>query len=250
MSRSERRDSLLRAVEPQRNYLKNPLPPGDGVCLVCRSIAEGRGYQRCYPCRQHHAAAGGRLADAVVPIAYSISRTQHAHNLIVYKADRPSAQARHNVASLGALFLTDHWTCLTRAAGGNVTHVATVPSTRGRPGPHPLELILTRRLRRPAIPAIPDPRYPSEDRAFHPDRFAVAPIDTGARVLLLDDTWTTGARVQSLAYALKTAGAASVVAVVLGRFIRPTYEPAEPLIARLRQAPSFDLNRCALDDLQ
>jgi hypothetical protein len=182
-----------------------------------------------------------------VPIAYSIKGTQHAHNLIVYKADRPSNQARYHLASLGMLFLTDHRACLTNAAGGPLTHVVTVPSTKGRTGVHPLELILTRRLHLADIPVAPNPRYPADDRSFHPDRFTVPPIDPDARVLILDDTWTTGARLQSLAHALKTAGASAVIGVVLGRFIRPTYEPARSLIERLRRAPVFDLDHCALD---
>jgi hypothetical protein len=223
---SELRESLLRGVEPQRNYLRNPLPPGEGVCLACRSVAEG-GYPRCYPCSQQHTATGGRLADAIVPISYSIKGAQHAHNLTVYKADRPSTQARYHVAALGALFLIDHWSCLTRAAGGPITRVATVPSTRGRAGPHPLDLILTRRLRLPAVPATANPKYSGDDRSFHADRFVVSPFPAEVRVLLLDDTWTTGTRMQSLAHGLKAAGAAAVVGVVLGRFIRPTYEPAK-----------------------
>lgn len=248
MSIRDRRQSLLAAVEPQRIYLRNPLPPGDGICEVCRSVTTA-GYPLCYPCSQHRAASGGRLADVVAPVAYSIRGEQHAHNLIVYKADRPSNQARYHIASLGALFLIDHWTCLTGAIGSPLTHVATVPSTKGRSGPHPLELILSRRTRLPAIDATANPAYSSEDRDFRPDRFTINHPIPGSRVLLLDDTWTTGSRIQSLAYALKTAGATAVAAVVLGRHIRPTYEPAKPLLDRLRDAPWFALDRCAIDDL-
>jgi hypothetical protein len=247
LSASDRRETLLRGVEPQLIYLRNPLPPGEGVCVVCRSFAEP-GYPRCYPCNQHVAAGRRRLADAIVPISYSIQGTQHAHNLIVYKADRYSRQARYHIASLGVLFLSDHRECLMRAAGGPITHVVTVPSTRGRAGVHPLELILTRRLRLPDLRAVPNPRVPSDSREFHSGRFTVPPVQPDTRVLILDDTWTTGARMQSLAYALKTAGASAVIGVVLGRFIRPDYRPAKALIERLRRAPVFDPGRCALDD--
>jgi hypothetical protein len=244
----ERRESLLRGAEPQLNYLRNPLPPGDGICRVCRSVA-GSGYAICYPCSQHRAASGGQLIDVVVPIAYSIKGTQHAHNLIIYKADRPSNQARYYIASLGAIFFVDHWACLTGAAGGSFTHVATVPSTKGRTGPHPLELILSRRTRLPAVAATPNLSYSSDDRDFHADRFTVDQPVPAARVLLLDDTWTTGARIQSLAHALKTAGAAAVVAVVLGRHVNPSYGAAKPLLDRLRSVSGFALDHCAVEDL-
>ncbi|BAL88619.1 hypothetical protein AMIS_33990 [Actinoplanes missouriensis 431] len=73
-------------------------------------------------------------------------------------------------------------------------------------------------------------------------------VPEGSRILLIDDTWTTGGRAQSLAFALKSSGAGGVAAVVLGRHVNPDYEPAKPLINRLRSASSFDLHRCALED--
>ncbi len=59
-----------------------------------------------------------------------------------------------------------------------------------------------------------------DTRAFavHP---AARPLLEGARVLLLDDTYVSGARAQSAAAALRLAGAASVVVVALGRVLRP-----------------------------
>ena len=247
MSTPDPQAAAARAVELQRNYLRNPLPPGEGICRTCRSNA-GPGFQYCYPCSRHRSAANGRLADLVVPVAYSVKGTQHAHNLIVYKAVQPSTAAQYNLSALGLLFLSIHWSCLTGALRGGLTHVATVPSTRGRQGPHPLETILASRLGLPAVACVPNAAYTNEDRDFHQDRFAVVTAVTGARVLLLDDTWTTGARVQSVAFALKQAGAVAVVAVVLGRHVNPQYDAAGPFVARLRDAGPFDLNRCALDD--
>ena len=54
-------------------------------------------------------------------------------------------------------------------------------------------------------------------RELNPDRFRAPGPLTSAAILLLDDTWTSGASVQSAAVALKRAGARSVAAVVLGR---------------------------------
>jgi hypothetical protein len=239
----------LQAVALQRNYLRNPLPPGDGVCGVCRSSA-GEGFDVCYQCNQHRNAAGGQVADIVAPISYAIKGTQHAHNLAIYKAVQPSASARFNLSALGVMHLAYHWECFTSALGAPFTHIATVPSTRGRQGTHPIQQIADR-FGLPSINATPNAIYPNEDRNFHADRFYLAPGAAGhARILLLDDTWTTGSRIQSLAFALKQAGAASVAAVVLGRHVNPSYALSRPLVDRLRTAGEFDLTRCALDDLK
>ena len=62
--------------------------------------------------------------------------------------------------------------------------------------------------------AWPDQR----ERELDPVRFAASPVPDG-RVLLVDDTWTTGASAQSAAMALRRAGARSVVTVVIGRHV-------------------------------
>jgi phosphoribosylpyrophosphate synthetase len=214
---------------------------------VCRSTASP-GFARCLPCEQHRQAAAEQLADAVVPIAYAIKRTQHAHSLAVYKATPPSAQAKRNLSSLAVMFIAFHWECLTSAVGGTFSHVVTVPSTRSRPGPHPLEAMVAARIGLPLLRPVVNPAYAAEDRAFHVDRFRVDGADTaGSRVLVVDDTWTTGGRVQALSCALKSQGAAGVAAVVLGRHVNPDYGPARPLITRLRAEPWFDLGRCVLE---
>ncbi|HVT41714.1 MAG TPA: hypothetical protein VHD39_01935, partial [Acidimicrobiales bacterium] len=62
---------------------------------------------------------------------------------------------------------------------------------------------------------------------MHPDRgaFALAPSASAGvgdrRVLLLDDTYVSGARAQSAAAALRRAGARAAVIVVAGRVLRP-----------------------------
>ncbi len=235
-------------VARQSNYLRGPLPPGPGICAVCRGPVKGP-YPRCWECREHHLAATDLLATAVVPIAYGIKGEQHYQHLVNYKHPRyPSAAARTRVQDLILLFLRLHWRCLGTAAGGGFTHLAVVPSTSGRTGPHPLTTLVVPPLHLP-IPAITvNPVYPASDRSFHRDRFSVEPLTVGeppARVLLLDDTWTTGARVQSLAHALRTSGAVSVIAVVLGRHIKDEYDPARSLLARVRRIP-FDIGHCAV----
>ncbi|BCY10909.1 hypothetical protein [Actinoplanes sp. L3-i22] len=234
-------------VQRQSTYLRNPLPPGAGICTVCRSSAS-EGFQLCYQCDQHRMEARGQLADVVAPISYAIKHTQHAHNLAVYKAAPPSVQAKRSLSSLAIIFIAYHWECLTAALGGPFTHMVTVPSTRARAGVHPLNSIVASRLWLPALNPQANPRYPAEDRRFHTDRFILPPGGAaGARVMLIDDTWTTGSRTQSLAFALKAAGATAVAAILLGRHVNPDYGPSKALVDRLRTGPDFDYRRCAFE---
>jgi orotate phosphoribosyltransferase-like protein len=64
--------------------------------------------------------------------------------------------------------------------------------------------------------------------------------------LIIDDTWTTGSRAQSLAHALKMAGASSVAVVVLGRHVRPEHLASGPLLKAIEE-PMFDLSVCAVE---
>lgn len=67
----------------------------------------------------------------------------------------------------------------------------------------------------------------------------------GARVLVLDDTWTKGGHLQSLAHVVRSAGAAGVVALVLGRHMGPDYSLNRPILDAVRDT-RFDITRCAL----
>jgi orotate phosphoribosyltransferase len=72
---------------------------------------------------------------------------------------------------------------------------------------------------------------------------ALKPVD-GKSVLLIEDTWTTGANVQSAAHALKQAGARTVAAVPIGRHIDPTFRDHDE---QLRRLPAFDWGVCAVE---
>ncbi|MBO4161626.1 hypothetical protein JQN83_12510 [Micromonospora sp. MMS20-R2-23] len=64
--------------------------------------------------------------------------------------------------------------------------------------------------------------------------------------LVLDDTWTTGSRAQSLAHALKISRASSVGVVVLGRHVNPEHAASRPLLKAIEE-PIFDLTVCAVE---
>lgn len=205
------------------------------------------GSRRCYSCGLHEQCAPGGLADLVVPVAYAIKGGPHARQLWQYKSgltaeDRAFAAKR--VLALLLVFMREHGACLCRAAGmGQPTHVAVVPSARARPGEHPLAELARPYVRLPwAEMSTRSGQHPV--RELDPGRFRAAPLP-GARVLLIDDTWTTGSTAQSAAMALRRAGACRVATVVLGRHLGLRDLPAGAAGGRFGLA-SFTANACAV----
>ncbi|MBO3084102.1 ComF family protein [Cellulomonas fengjieae] len=69
-------------------------------------------------------------------------------------------------------------------------------------------------------------------RGYEPGAYVVPDprLVAGRAILLVDDTWTTGATLRSTAGALKLAGAASVVAFTLGRQLSPGFGNSADLL--------------------
>ena len=65
-------------------------------------------------------------------------------------------------------------------------------------------------------------------------------------MLLVDDTFTTGAEVQSAASALQAAGATISAAVVIGRYINPDFSQATQNLWEQAQSRPFRFERCCL----
>jgi predicted amidophosphoribosyltransferase len=217
---------------------------GPGVCVTCFNLIDG--YERCYAC-----AYGKSVLDAIAPISYSVAHEPLHHALFSYKrlrgrlADRFGAQ----LAAILWRYLERHEQCLARAAGvAELELVTTVPSgDRHRDRQHPLRTLVAERL---------DPTHGRYERLLVRSAFevgprvfdslkylAVRPLD-GESVLLIDDTWTTGANAQSAAAALKAAGAGKVAAVVIGRHVNREWHDNDRRLGRL--GDRFDWARCPL----
>jgi hypothetical protein len=211
-------DALRARAQAATAGLATPPEPGPGVCASCRAPLR-RGYARCFQCDRHAESAPGMLADVVAPVAYAPKGSRLARDLWLYKSAEPgSAEAAAELRALLLVFLRDHGRRVWQQARMTVpTHACVVPSCRGRPGPHPLRALLRGFLALPWTELLPQAGADRWGRDLDPDRFRAPGQLTGAAVLLLDDTWTSGASVQSAAVALKQAGARSVAAVVLGR---------------------------------
>jgi predicted amidophosphoribosyltransferase len=216
---------------------------GSSVCGTCFNFTDG--YARCYACDH------GRLVlDGVAPISYSVAREQLHHALASYKR-LDGDVARRLGASLAAIlwrFLAEHEPCVAHAAGTDRFElVTTVPlGDRARDERHPLrwivgELVAPTRDRYDRLLRRSDVDVPQ--RSFSPEKFvATTPIHRRT-VLLIDDTWTTGASAQSAAAALKAAGAGAIAAVVIGRHLNREWHENDKRIRGI--ARPFDWSKCA-----
>lgn len=78
-----------------------------------------------------------------------------------------------------------------------------------------------------------------------PGLFTASPIVGGKRVLLLDDTFTTGGSLASAAYALKQRGAVSVVGLTFGRQLKAEWRDSKDFVASLRGRET-DTSKCVV----
>lgn len=235
--------SVAELSEPYGNFMLAPRH-GPDVCSVCFNLTDG--YGRCYAC-----VHGGRWLDAVAPISYSVAGEQLHHALASYKR-LPDPDARRFAFGLAAVLwrhLAAHERCLARAAGvDSFTLVTTVPSSqRERGAAHPLHRLVSE-LVRPARDRYERLLQRSDAYAV-PHRFSAGRYEPrrelpGCSVLLIDDTWTTGANAQSAAAALKTAGAGPVAVVVIGRHVNRGWHHNDRHLRSLPQP--FDWGRCPL----
>jgi adenine/guanine phosphoribosyltransferase-like PRPP-binding protein len=85
---------------------------------------------------------------------------------------------------------------------------------------------------------------PAAPHEYTPAKFEATRALAQPAILLIDDTWTTGASAQAAAAALKTAGARAVAALVIGRHVNRDWRENDRHLRELSQP--FDWSRCAL----
>jgi phosphoribosylpyrophosphate synthetase len=188
----------------------------------------------------------------VVPISLYKLNSQLWHVLRHYKdgSGRSADLLAMQVAAIIARFTEQHLRCVTRVLGGDPTVVTSVPSTRAspRPGTHPLESAVTRvgALASRYVPLlVRGSAYVDHNRADD-DAFTVRRTLSGARVLVVDDTLTTGARLQSAVSAIRQSGASAVAGLVVGRVIDPDWNDSCRLIWDQARATPFSFDTCCL----
>ena len=230
---------------PYANFLLCP-QRGPGVCETCFDLTSGG--TRC-----HHCVDQDPAIDAVAPISYSVAHEQLHHALAGYKRPPVEVAARFELELAAVLwrYLAGHEACVAAAAGTTAFDVVTtVPSSRReREANHPLTRIVQQ------LVALTRPRYEPllrrsdasvAPRTVSADKFVSLADPSGRSVLLIDDTWTTGANARSAATSLKRAGASIVAVVVVGRHLHRQWGDND---RRLSALPAvFDWDDCALHD--
>jgi predicted amidophosphoribosyltransferase len=230
--------SVTELSAPYGNFLLQPRR-GPGVCELCFNLTAG--YRHCYACTQN-----ASWLDAYVPISYSIGREQLHHALRTYKRLDNDIGRRFciDLAAILWRFLQAHEACVARQAGAeHFELVTTVPSRDPQrrletivsqvvaPTAARHEVLLARRADPPA-------------HHFDPQKFGAVRRLKSASVLLIDDTWTTGASAQSAAAALKQAGAQTVAAVTIGRHLNRAWHENDRRLRSITRP--FDWDRCVL----
>lgn len=221
----------LDVLAPLRTGLM-PVPAHQrGVCQVCRNGIDPA-YPLCPSCNKARVQLGP--LDPIIPISLSINGELLHFALRKYKdggnADIKQRMA-HRLAALLTVFVHFHSKCL-----GDWDVIVPVPST-SRVALMPV-LDMTPHRKKVVELLHPSIGFHPDGRVVDPARFSVDSGARGTRVLLLDDTFTTGASLFSARAALTNAGALVVQAVVLGRHIQPDeWVPAADLLSWLRPRP-------------
>ena len=227
-----------------------PVPAaGDGVCRVCHG-APGAGFAVCFSC---HKAMKQVSRPCPNILALSLYRTNsQLWSILRYYKDSPSAEVRARmslqVSAFLGILLDRHAKCI-RIECGRWDGIATVPSTSGRSGPHPVTEAVRRigSMKDQVDELLAVGPVMIGHTAGHDEGFVVTKPVAGRNILVVDDTYTSGARAQSAASALQLAGAKVPAIVVVGRVINPEFSTENAILWDRQRKIAFDFTRCAFD---
>lgn len=217
------------------------LPPGrqSGICVWCHGLLAGRA-DTCLNCDENSCALDG-IVQPILPISLYAKPSPLRDWLTFYKDDgdlKASPAARDAIGTILERFFTENqaWVESLRVDAAIV-----VPSTV-RPPPHPLAILLQERELLPfeVIYGLSRTTSPLGHNQASRDAFAARQELQGKRVLLLDDVYTSGARAQSAAYALRRVGATVAALCVIGRRYNPGYSEQSATVFARQSEASFN----------
>lgn len=175
--------------------------------------------------------------------------TQSGHVMRGYK--NPYIQSgfhRQTVALMSALGLIGHVACPGALVGAPVSAWATVPSLPPKTDlpKHALNGIVGK-LARPgaAEVVLTAAAAVSNPREVNPGHYTATADAADQHVLVIDDTWTSGAHATSAALAVRAAGASHVSVLVLARWLTNGWELTTPQWAKHELSqPDFNPDVC------
>lgn len=230
-----------------------PVPPvDDGICDVCHSVPS-IGYSRCWSCNSAIESVSWPI-ELIVPISlYLVGGQLHSVLKDYKRSPVERVRERHlwQVAAILHRFVRRHAACIERAAGTAWDVATIVPSKTAHAEPHPLERAIllgtSPGLHYESLLAPDQPetikRTVGDDRGFKATRDV-----TGKRILLVDDTFTSGATFQSAASRLALDGATVVAGLVIGRVftIGDDRYPEKDALWERQRGLGFTFSRCCL----
>lgn len=223
-----------------------------GHCAVCTAPAPAA---LCSSCDRHRATYGPQLANLVLPLAYVRGwmqpRHQSEHHLWQYKHRTfPDQRCMQDLQLMVGASVVLQGPCVLRTMSRVWDTVTFVPSATRLGTDHPaVELARSAADQIPGVARIlldPGPSIGAERHVLVPDRFVVRPeswpLVAGKHVLVIDDTWVSGAKAQAAALALRAAGAWAVTVICVGRWLSWNWTEQQQLIKNL-SAP-YDALQC------
>jgi len=245
--------ATIREVAESLTGICTRVPPVDvGICRVCHGCPNP-GFDTCWSCETVMSQVS-RPCDLVVPISLYEIPSQLHHILRHYKSGhypRSEADFAARAISILAYFLGNHGECIEADAGGGWNVITSVPSSKPASGEHRLVTAVhrVRWLDDQFETLLSLGRTEVDHRNASDDGFEVIRDVSGERILLVDDTFTTGARAQSAASALGCSGATVVGIVPIGRVINPAFSETVKEYWERQRDPrrSFTFDRCCLE---
>lgn len=221
--------------------------PAYALCTLCTAPIESR-FQTCWPCRQAPTEA---IPDVAAFLSYALNDLQSGNVAHRYKDAYNTLdgdpKSQHDMAVLLYLCMAKHSQCIWRTHAYERLGVTTVPSGSGR-REHPLERKLFTYVQGP--PVIDVRRTaPARPRGQHeigvdPTRYEIRSDVTDTHVLVLDDTWTTGAQTMSVVSALRRAGAARVTTLCVMRYMQRDYPTSAGWLQEQGTLPMYSDDFC------
>lgn len=222
-----------------------------GTCSLCRAPTpvgpQGTPYDRCYNCQRTFSS----VLDGFVPMCYSLE--DGLEGILRYAKDRPSySWLKRPLAALLCNFTTRHIECIESFYGGSFDLRITMPSHRStRGGVSHLDSLIAQVRDFDAewtkgllVKNDPSKAGSRREQIVH-GLFTASPMVRGKRVLLFDDTYTTGGSMASAASALKRSGASSVVGLSFGRQLNAGWRDSREFVASLA-GRGLDIGKCVV----
>jgi len=130
--------------------------------------------------------------------------------------------------------------------------ITTVPSSGDRSDQHPLVTAIHRvdRLSRQYETLLQRGSGTIDHRTASDEGYRPTQALDGERILLVDDTYTSGSRAQSAASALSIAGGDVVAIVAIGRVIAPHFSETVAEYWKQQRRVPFTFDTCCLETVQ